>query len=177
MTNGLDIVAQTIITGNLILVQGLGLYALTRYTKNVKEAAQTGLTTLIAMLTGGVILWLLEGVIPTSLPVEVGFYLVVGLVAALVASRVLGAKTTLEQSMVDSSLVGLLLLMARDGIGGVNNVWVALGGGLGYLLTLVVMATLRERLELAPIPKALRGTPIILITAGLLAIALLGFRF
>jgi len=39
------------------------------------------------------------------------------------------------------------------------------------------MATLRERLELAPVPKALQGTPIMLITAGLLAVALLGFRF
>jgi electron transport complex protein RnfA len=53
----------------------------------------------------------------------------------------------------------------------------ALGAGLGFFLVLVVMASIRRRLELAPIPKPLRGLPIMLITTGLLAIALLGFRF
>lgn len=176
MNNGFVDFAQTIITGNLILVQGLGLYALTRYTKDVKEATKTGLTTLGAMLIGGLILWILGDFVPNSLSVEIGFYLLVGTVAALAAQKLGGQKLKLEDGLVDSALVGLLLLMGRDGVTGVNNLWVAFGGGLGYSAALVVMATLRERLKLAPIPKALRGTPIILITAGLLAVALLGFR-
>lgn len=176
MTNGLEILAQTIITGNLILVQGLGLYALTRFTRNVQDAVWTGLTTLVGMLVGGVLLWVFQGVQPSSLAVEVGYYLVVGTVAALVTHRLLKRRIVVEDTFMDSALVGFILLMGRDGITGVHNLWFALGGGVGYCLTLVVMATLRQRLEMAPVPKALRGTPILLITAGLLAIALLGFR-
>lgn len=177
MTNGLDILAQTVITGNLILIQGLGLYALTRYTKSVKEAAWTGLSTLVAMLLGGLLLWLFQGIQLTSLSVEVGYYLVVGIMAALMAYKLLGRNISLEDALTDSALVGLLLLLSRDGVTGVNSLWVTLGAGVGYVLTLLVMATLRQRLDLAPVPKALRGTPILLITAGLLAIALMGFRF
>lgn len=177
MTNGLDLLAQTIVTGNLLLIQGLGLYALTRHTKTVNDAIKSGLNTLVAMVVGGVLLWLLGGFVPSGMAVEVGFFLVIGLLAAVSAPIILGQKTCAQQNLVDSALVGLLLLLARDGISGVQSVWMALGAGVGYLLALVVMATLRDRLELAPIPKALRGTPILLITAGLLAIALLGFRF
>ena len=78
---------------------------------------------------------------------------------------------------VDSAVVGLLLLLGSGGVTGVQNVWMALDAGLSFFLVLVVMASIRRRLELAPIPKPLRGLPIMLITTGLLAIALMGFRF
>lgn len=177
MTNGLDILAQTIVSGNLVLIQGLGLYALTRHTKDVKSAAWAGLNTVAGLFVGASLLWMLGDLLPSAPAAQVGIYLVIGLVSALAAPRILRQKTCIEQHLLDTALVGMLLLLGRDGITGVQNLWLALGGGLGYLLTLVVMATLRERLELAPVPKALKGTPIILITAGLLAIAILGFRF
>ncbi|MCL2183375.1 MAG: RnfABCDGE type electron transport complex subunit A [Chitinispirillia bacterium] len=47
--------------------------------------------------------------------------------------------------------------------------------GLGFLLALVLMAGLRERLDLADVPKAMEGFPIAFITAGLMALAFLGF--
>jgi Na+-translocating ferredoxin:NAD+ oxidoreductase RnfA subunit len=173
MTNGLEVLAQTVVSGNLLLVYGLGLYVLTRYTKNVREAAAAGITVFTGMLVGSVLLWLCAPIIPGSPVPKVGFYLLVGLVAGLVASGLLkqGYKA------VDSAVVGLLLLLGSGGVTGVQNVWMALGAGLGFFLVLVVMASIRRRLELAPIPKPLRGLPIMLITTGLLAIAFLGFRF
>jgi electron transport complex protein RnfA len=65
--------------------------------------------------------------------------------------------------------------MATRDISGVENLWFALGSSLGYFIVLIVMATIRQRLELAPIPKAFQGIPIVLITAGIMGIALLGF--
>jgi len=47
--------------------------------------------------------------------------------------------------------------------------------GVGFMLALILMAGIRERLELAPVPKPLRGVPIAFIMAGLMAIAFLGF--
>jgi Na+-translocating ferredoxin:NAD+ oxidoreductase RnfA subunit len=177
MSNGLEILAQTVVSGNLILIQGLGLYALTRYTKNVKEAVEAGISVVTSMLVGSVLLWLCGSIIPSSPVPQLGFYLLAALAAAVLAPRILKQDPSAEKMAVDSALVGLLLLLGRDGVTGVQNVWIALGAGVGYLLVLVVIATIRKRLELAPIPKPLQGLPILLITAGLLAAALMGFRF
>jgi len=49
------------------------------------------------------------------------------------------------------------------------------GGGVGFTLALIIMAGIRERLELAFIPENLKGLPITFITAGLMAISFLGF--
>ncbi len=49
-------------------------------------------------------------------------------------------------------------------------------GALGFLLAIVLMAGIRERLENAGIPKPLKGFPISLITAGLMSIAFMGFK-
>ena len=51
----------------------------------------------------------------------------------------------------------------------------SVGGGLGFTLAIVIMAGIREELELADIPKAMRGAPIAFITAGILALAFMGF--
>ncbi|NLL43328.1 MAG: hypothetical protein GX251_08305 [Firmicutes bacterium] len=176
MTDGLDILVETLITGNLVLIQGLGLYALTRYTKSVKLAAVSGLNTVAGMLVGAAILWLLGDIVPTSPTSELGFYVIVGYVGAVVAPYLTRQEVSREYHVVDTALIGLLLLLSNKGVMGVDNFWVALGASAGYFLVLLTVATIRERLELAPIPNALRGAPIILITAGLLGIALLGFR-
>ncbi|HHY14713.1 MAG TPA: hypothetical protein GX521_01425 [Firmicutes bacterium] len=177
MINGLEALAKTIITGNLILVQGLGLYALIRHTHDVKEALRSGGTTFVGMLLGGALLWLLGGITFASLSAQIGYYLLVGAVASVLAHSVLKQGGCLQDRLADSALVGLLLLLGGAGVSGPGNVSAAFAGGLGYCFILVIMATLRQRLELAPIPRSLRGVPILLITAGLLGIALLGFRF
>lgn len=51
----------------------------------------------------------------------------------------------------------------------------ALGGGLGFTLAIVIMAGIREELDLCDVPKPLQGAPIALIVAGILALAFLGF--
>jgi electron transport complex protein RnfA len=51
----------------------------------------------------------------------------------------------------------------------------SLGGGLGFTLAIVLMAGIREELELASIPKAMRGAPVAFIVAGILALAFMGF--
>ncbi len=176
MIEAIDVLVETIITGNVVLIQGLGLYALTRYTKTVKRAAGAGLNTAVGMLFGAATLWLLGDIVPTSPTSQLGFYVLVGIVAALVAPHLTKQHASQEYHVVDTALIGLLLIMATRGVTGADNLWYAIGASVGYFVVLVGMATIRERLELAPIPRALQGIPITLITAGLLGIALLGFR-
>ena len=51
-----------------------------------------------------------------------------------------------------------------------------LGASLGFTLALLLLSALRERMEIMPIPKPLQGVPIALISAGLMAIAFMGFQ-
>jgi electron transport complex protein RnfA len=63
----------------------------------------------------------------------------------------------------------------KTGLGLAKSVVQGFGGGVGFLLALLIMAGIRERLDLADIPENLKGVPITFITAGLLALAFFGF--
>jgi electron transport complex protein RnfA len=64
---------------------------------------------------------------------------------------------------------------AEANLGLIKSVLQGVGGGIGFTLALVLMAGIRERLELADIPEHFRGIPITFIVTGLLALAFLGF--
>lgn len=56
-----------------------------------------------------------------------------------------------------------------------NSVINGVGTALGFSISIIIMAGLREKMEDNDIPKAFRGIPIVLITAGLMSIAFMGF--
>ncbi len=61
------------------------------------------------------------------------------------------------------------------GVGLVKSGLYGLCGGMGFMLAMVLMSGIRERLELAPIPVSLKGVPVAFLTAGCMALAFLGF--
>ncbi len=73
------------------------------------------------------------------------------------------------------AILGLALFQTNKGYGYLQCIVYALGAGIGFFLALVLMAGLRERLELAAVPDAVRGTALALVVAGLLSIAFMGF--
>ncbi len=73
------------------------------------------------------------------------------------------------------AILGLALFQTNKGYGFVQCLVYALGAGTGFTLALVLMAGLREKLELATVPDAVRGTALALILAGILSIAFMGF--
>ena len=73
------------------------------------------------------------------------------------------------------AILGLALFQTNKGYGFVQCLVYALGAGVGFTLALVLMAGLREKLELAEVPDVVRGTALTLVVAGLLSIAFMGF--
>ena len=73
------------------------------------------------------------------------------------------------------AILGVALFQTNKGYGFLQSVSYALGAGAGFTLALVLMAGLRERLELAETPDLVRGTAITLLLAGLLSICFMGF--
>ena len=73
------------------------------------------------------------------------------------------------------AILGLALFQTNKGYDFVQCIVYALGAGVGFTLALVLMAGLRERLELAAVPDVARGTALSLMIAGLLSLAFMGF--
>jgi electron transport complex protein RnfA len=73
------------------------------------------------------------------------------------------------------AILGLALFQTNKGYDFAQCIVYALGAGVGFTLALVLMAGLREKLELASIPDVVRGTALTLTLAGLLSIAFMGF--
>ena len=73
------------------------------------------------------------------------------------------------------AILGLALFQTNKGYGFIQAIIYALGAGLGFTLALVLMAGIRERLELAATPDFVRGSAAALISAGILSLSFMGF--
>jgi electron transport complex protein RnfA len=73
------------------------------------------------------------------------------------------------------AILGLALFQTNRGYSFVQCLAYALGAGVGFTIALVLMAGLREKLELAQVPDVVRGTSLALLLAGLLSMAFMGF--
>ena len=73
------------------------------------------------------------------------------------------------------AVLGVVLLNVQEGYNFIESVVYGITGGVGFLLAIVLFASIRERLEFAEPPKAFQGFPIALITAGLMALSFMGF--
>ena len=73
------------------------------------------------------------------------------------------------------AILGLALFQTNKGYDFVQSVTYALGAGAGFTLALILMAGVREKLELATMPNVVQGTAIALIVAGILSLSFMGF--
>ena len=73
------------------------------------------------------------------------------------------------------AVLGVVLLNVQNDYNFIESVVYGITGGLGFLLAIYLFATVRERLNFADYPKAFEGFPIALVTAGLMALAFMGF--
>ena len=74
------------------------------------------------------------------------------------------------------AVLGVAIDSAQKGFGFFDTMVFSVGTAVGFLIAIVLMAGIRERIEYNKIPKAFRGMPIVLLTAGLMAIAFFGFK-
>ena len=73
------------------------------------------------------------------------------------------------------AVLGVVLLNVQNSYNFIESVVYGITGGLGFLLAIVLFASVRERLQFAEYPKSFEGFPIALVSAGLLALAFIGF--
>lgn len=178
------ILLSGLLTGNYVLQSGLGLAPFLGFSKARDKAWAMGVSVLAVMLLSTLIAWPVQACILAPLGAEylqiLVFTVIVIAVVYLVdgvAQRALGASNRHFASLiaVNSAVLGLMLNSIECASYG-DAMVTALGAGLGFMLALVLMNGIGEKLNNKHVPKAFRGLPIALIAASILSMAVMAFR-
>lgn len=175
------------VINNFVLTYFLGICPFIGVSNKIAPAVSLGLATVFVMTMATVVTWLLHYLV--LLPFDLGFLqipsfiLVIASLVQLVEMFVRKVSRPLYRALgiylplitTNCAILGLAFFATQRQYSFIESIVFALGAGGGFTLALTLMASIREELELADVPKALRGAPITLIVAGILAMAFMGF--
>lgn len=175
------------IVNNFVLTYFLGICPFVGVSKRVDTALNMGMATTFVMTMTAAITWLIYTFIIVKFNVPfleyVAFIITISSLVQFVEMFIRKVSPSLFRTLgiflplitTNCAILGLALFAALRGYTFIESVFFGLGAGVGFTLALVIMAGIREELELADIPPALQGAPITLIVAGLLALGFMGF--
>lgn len=187
MTNYLSIIIAAALVNNLILIQLFGVSSLFYSTKRLPQAIEFALFNFVVIFLASVINLIIFRF--ALVPLHLEFFRLIVFVAtsALLTTLFLNLITKRlpfsmrQQGLLlfltggNSAVLGATLLSSTSALTLGEQFAYSFGAALGYSLMIIGFAALRIRLEFADIPAPFRGSAIALISAGLVAISLLGF--
>jgi Na+-translocating ferredoxin:NAD+ oxidoreductase subunit A len=183
----LTIFVAAILVNNFVLYYFLGICPFLGVSKKLDSALSMGMAVTFVMTLTAVASWMINHwiLIPFGLDYLqiVSFILVIASLVQLVEMFIRKMSPPLYQALgiylplitTNCAIMGLALLAALKGYGFIETVVFGIGSGLGFTLAIVLMAGIREQLDLADVPKPLKGAGIALIVAGIMALAFSGF--
>ncbi len=172
---------------NFVLNKILGLCPFIGVSNKLDSAVGMGTAVTFVMLMAGVTTWAIQAFILVPFKLEylqtISFILVIAALVQFVEMVVKKTAPALYQALgvflplitTNCAVLGVALLNIKKGYGLVESAVNSFGGGIGFFFALILMAGIRERLDVSEIPTTMKGPPIAFITAGLLAIAFMGF--
>ena len=183
----LTIFIASALINNFVFSRYLGLCIFFGVTKRMETAVGMSFTFTAVMLIEAVLNWAIYNYI--MIPYNLGFLKIVifiGVVAAFVQAAdtimkkiapALYYKLGIYLALIVTNCIILAvpLLNADENYSLFESIALAVGSGLGFSLALIIMASIREKLELADVPKSFQGLPISFVLTGLIALAFLGF--
>ncbi len=183
----MSIAIIAMLTQNFVLVKFYGICPFLGVSKKTDTALGMGMAvtfvmTIASMLTYLANTYLLEVFNITYLRTVV-FILIIASIVQIVEMFLQKTLPSLYSALgiylplitTNCAVLGVALLNVQNEYNFINSTIYGFFGGLGFTLAIVLFAGVRERLELSDIPEFLKGFPISLITAGLIAMAFLGF--
>jgi Na+-translocating ferredoxin:NAD+ oxidoreductase subunit A len=183
----LGIIVLFVLVDNVFLSRLLGVSPAAGTPARMRTAVGTGLTTAILMTISALAAWVLNSLL--LVPLGLGFLrtpaYVLSVAGLALALDALGARSfpllvrsagfSLAGTAIGTAALGTILIVTHDGYSVVQCLVGGAAAGAGYILVLSLMASIQERLDIEQAPEALRGLPLHLISAGLLAYAFMAF--
>ncbi|MFP4081316.1 MAG: electron transport complex subunit RsxA [Candidatus Aminicenantes bacterium] len=183
----LAVFISAVLINNFVLHYFLGICPFLGVSKKIDSAVSMGLAVTFVMSITAVVSWMINHwiLIPYNLDYLkiVSFILVIASLVQLVEMFIRKISPPLYQALgiylplitTNCAIMGLALLAALKNYNFIQAVIFGMGSGLGFTLAIVLMAGIREQLDLADVPEPLKGAGITLIVAGIMAVAFLGF--
>jgi len=181
------IIISAIFVNNIVLAQFLGICPFMGVSGKISTAAGMGMAVTFVMTISTIVTYLIFTYILQPLGIEymqtIVYILVIASLVQMVEIILKKISPSLYQALgvflplitTNCAILGVALLVVQKNYNMAESVVFAASTALGFALAMVVFAGLREQMEFAAIPKAMKGVPIALITAGLLAMAFMGF--
>ena len=183
----LSITLGAILANNFIFSQFRGCCPFLGVSKKVDTAVGMGVAVTFVMGLASAVCFVVNKYI--LIPLDLAYMQTVAFIL-VIASLVQFIEMFLQKAMpalytalgvylplitTNCAVLGVVLLNVQNGYNFIESVVYGITGGLGFLLAIVLFASIRERLVFADYPKCWDGFPIALITAGLMALAFMGF--
>lgn len=178
---------SAIFINNIVLSQFLGICPFLGVSKKVDTALGMGAAVAFVLTLATIVTFLLQEYVLVPMHIEylqtISFILVIAALVQMVEIILKKVSPALYQALgiflplitTNCAVLGVAILVIQKQFSLVESVVYAFSTAIGFALALVIFAGLREQLALVNVPKGMRGMSIVLITAGLLSLAFMGF--
>jgi len=187
MTDYLLILVGTVLVNNFVLAQFLGLCPFMGVSRKLETAMGMGLATTFVLTLSSIASYLVSHYLLAPFELEylrtISFILVIAAIVGFtemvirknspILHNVLGIYLPLITT--NCAVLGVALLNVQESHSFVESALYGFGAAIGFTLVLVLFAAMRERLAAADVPEIFQGNAIGMITAGLMALAFMGF--
>lgn len=186
-TSIIFLIIGAIFVNNVVLSQFLGICPFLGVSKDVKSSLGMGAAVLFVMLLATLVTYLLYYyvLVPCGLDYlqTIAYILVIAGLVQMVEIILKKIAPALYQTLgvflplitTNCAVLGVALLVVQKEMNLLESVIYAGSIAIGFTLALVIFAGIREQMELTGVPKGMKGVPIALVTAGILAMAFMGF--
>jgi len=165
----IGIIIVAIFVNNVVLAQFLGICPFLGVSKKVDTAIGMGLAVTFVLTIATIVTFLLQkGVLEPS---GLGYLQTISFIL-VIAALVQMVEIVLKK--ISPSLYQALVVIQKD-YNLLESVIYAVATAIGYAMALIIFSSIREQLALTRVPKAMEGIPLALITAGIMAMAFMGF--
>ncbi len=187
ITEILLFMVSCILTHNFIFNRFLGCCPFLGVSSKVETSVSMGLAVTFVMTIASLFCWLIYNLLLIPLELTymntIAFILVIAALVQFVEMFLKKSSPTLYSALgiylplitTNCAVLGVATLNMNNNYGLLQSVLNGTFSALGFLLAIVLMAGVRERLESSKIPACMKGFPITLVSAGLMAVAFMGF--
>jgi len=180
------ILLSSILVNNFVMSRFLGICPFLGVSKKVETAVGMGMAVTFVMTLASIITYFVQKIL-VALGIDfmqtIAFILVIAALVQFVEMVIQKTSPTLYQALgvylplitTNCAVLGVAILNIQSNYNLIQTIFNGFGAAVGFTLSIVLFAGIRERLEIADIPELFKGFPIALITASLMAIAFLGF--
>lgn len=181
------IIIGSIFVNNIVLSRFLGICPFLGVSNKVETSLGMGGAVTFVMAIASAVTYIVQQYVLVPFGIEymqtIIFILIIAALVQMVEIILKKVSPALYQALgiflplitTNCAVLGVAILMIQNNYNLLESVVFAVSNAVGFTLALVLFAGLRERLELSNVPKAMKGMPIALITASILAMAFMGF--